>query len=331
MKIVHVRDVAHTSSTLVEGLNTLGHQAEVLPATTGRHQYRLRYAKVLSLPRRALELRRVNRYIRQRGFDVVHIHLASLGWLGIVGRYPYFLHCHGYDIWSHLRRPMLRRLTLWGLRRAERVFYATPDLAADTQQVRSDAAFFPIPVDTERFRPLAGLGHEGPPRVLLISRIWDIKGVDVAFAIIARFKRRRPEVLVDALAAGPHLRLYRGNTYVNFLPRVPYEEMPTFINRYDVVIGQFRLGIMSTSELESMACGKPVVSYFSYPQFYDEPPPLYSTNDVEMAAEYLTALVGDPALRRQAGEQGREWVLRHHNYLDAARTLEAEYAAMAGP
>ena len=48
--------------------------------------------------------------------------------------------------------------------------------------------------------------------------------------------------------------------------------------------------------------------------------------------EYVArALVDNPDLRRQAGEQGREWVVRHHHHLTVARMLEAEYAALVKP
>jgi hypothetical protein len=74
-----------------------------------------------------------------------------------------------------------------------------------------------------------------------------------------------------------------------------------------------------------------VVSYFKYPEFYDEPPPLFSARAVDAAVEYLVALCEDSAMRRQAGEHGRQWVLERHDYRKSARMLLDEYEKYAMP
>ncbi len=328
MKIAHVRDVANVGSTLVDGLNILGNQAELIPTQVAGARYPLPI-KSLFLPQRLQEALAINKYLRANNFDVIHLHVAYMGWMGIMGKYPFFLHCHGIDLYRNLYHPLLRKVTVKALRAAEKVFFSTPDLMAHAARIRPDAIFLPNPINTESFRPM-NEGYENPsPRLLFISRLDEVKGPDVAFAAIGQLKQRRPEVQVDAFELGGEVERYRDRTDVNFIKPVTYVEMPALLNRYDIIIGQFKLGIVSMSELESMACGKPVVSYFSYPSFYDEPPPLYSTNDVGMLVNYLMKLVDDPTLRQQAGEKGREWVIRHHDYLTVARMLEMEYAALA--
>jgi hypothetical protein len=74
-----------------------------------------------------------------------------------------------------------------------------------------------------------------------------------------------------------------------------------------------------------MACGKPVVGWYNYPEVYDEPPPLLSTRDVGQGVEILTQLAGDSAMRREAGEKGRAWVEEHHDSTKVARLLERHY------
>ena len=92
-------------------------------------------------------------------YDVVHIHFAYLGWIGILGRYPYFLHCHGSDV----RRDLHDRLRRWpimtSLRRARAVLFVTPDLAPIVRPIRSDAIFLPDPVNTDRFTPQPNHGR----------------------------------------------------------------------------------------------------------------------------------------------------------------------------
>jgi glycosyltransferase involved in cell wall biosynthesis len=165
--------------------------------------------------------------------------------------------------------------------------------------------------------------------VLLISRLWDRKGINVAIDIVREFKRRVPEARVSAFSWGPELERYRSMPEFEFIPTVPYSGMPGVINAHDVVIGQFKLGIMSMSELESMSCGKPVVSYFKYNEFYDEPPPLYSAREVGAAVDYLVALCENGTMRREAGERGRQWVIERHDYRKSAQMILDEYEKYA--
>ena len=75
-----------------------------------------------------------------------------------------------------------------------------------------------------------------------------------------------------------------------------------------------------------MACGKPVVCYFSYGDWYPEPPPVLSTNQPGQAAGYLSALIEDPALYRQTAEHSRAWLEQQHGYLTIAKRLEQIYS-----
>ena len=323
MRILHVREVANVGSTLVQGLRVRGHEAELMPARAAGGAYPF-LVKGLFLPHRLGEAIRINRYVHQGNFDVVHIHVAYMGWLGILGGYPYLLHTHGHDIRANLSHPLMGWFTRRALERAVRVFYATPDLAPVAKSVREDAVFIPNPVNTDRFRPLERAANERP-RVLLISRLEPIKGISLAFRVVEEVKRRLPQVEVDTFAWGPLYRKFRACDRVRFIPTVPYSQMADLINRYDMVLGQFSLGILSMSELEAMACGKPVVSYFKYLEAYDAPPPLISGRHPEELADNMTALLEDSSARKELGESGRSWVEDHHDYLKVARMLEEHY------
>ncbi len=323
MHILHVNDIANVGATLVEGLTRLGHDAELrLLRLVAKRRSTL--AKLLASPLRLQEWLAVNRQVKSGSYDVVHIHFAYLGWIGILGRYPYFLHCHGSDV----RRDLHDRLRRWpimtSLRRARAVLFVTPDLAPIVRPIRSDAIFLPDPVNTDRFTPSQTMGGH-PPRILIGSGLHAIKRVDIAFEAIHALLARHPEVQVTAIDQGTERQRYYGTPGVTFVPPVPYQEMPALIGAHDLVIGQFGLGILSMVELESLACGKPVVCYFNYGDWYPEPPPVWSTDQPVQAADYLSALIEDPVLRRQSGEQGRAWLEEQHGYLTIARRLEQIY------
>lgn len=323
MRILHVNDVANVGATLVDGLVHLGHEAELRRLRLVAKR-RSTSVKLLVSPLRLQEWLAVNRQVRLGDYDVVHIHFAYLGWLGILGRYPYTLHCHGSDVRRDLHDRLRRWPILISLRRAHSVLFVTPDLASIVRPIRPDAIFLPNPVNTDRFRPCYGTA-ERPPRILIGSNLSPIKRVDIAFEAIQILLARHPQVQVTAIDQGPERQRYRGISRVTFVPPVPYEEMPALVQAHDMVIGQFGLGILSMVELESMACGKPVVCYFNYGDWYPEPPPVLSTNQPAQAADYLSALVENPVLRRQSGERGRAWVEEQHGYLAVAKQLEQIY------
>ncbi len=323
MRILHINDIANVGATLVDGLTRLGHDAE-LRRLRLMAKRRSTLVKLLASPARLQEWLDVNRQVASGGYDIVHIHFAYLGWIGILGRYPYFLHCHGSDV----RRDLHDRLRRWpivtSLRRARAVLFVTPDLAPVVRPIRPDAIFLPDPVNTDRFAPNHTLA-ERRPRILIGSSLYPIKRVDIAFEAIRTLLARHPDVQVTAIDQGPERQRYYGTPGVTFVPPVPYQEMPALIQAHDLVVGQFGLGILSMVELESMACGKPVVCHFNYGDWYPELPPVLSTNQPAQAADYLSALIEDPALRRQSGERGRAWVEEQHGYLTIAQRLEQIY------
>ncbi len=175
MRILHINDVANVASILVAGLVQIGHQAELrrlrLPASR-----RGTAAKILALPARWAEWMAVNRQVRTLGYDMVHIHYAYLGLLGILGRYPYILHCHGTDVRRGLHDPLRRGMVVQSLRHARKVLFSTPDLAQHVRPIRPDAIFLPNPVATDVFRP-QDRGAEHPPRILVISKLSAVKKV----------------------------------------------------------------------------------------------------------------------------------------------------------
>ena len=323
MHILHLNDVANVGATLVVGLIHLGHVAELrrLRLVAGR---RSTLTKMLALPARLKEMATVNRQVKANPYEIVHIHFAYLGWLGIAGRYPYFLHCHGSDIRHGLRDPIRRWPVIQSLKRAQTFFFVTPDLAPLVRSIRPDAVFLPNPVNIDRFHPSAG-SENRPLRVLIVSALHPAKRVEVAFEAVRLLLVQHPEVQVTAIDWGPERKHYLGMPGVTFTAPVPYASMPALIHSHDIIIGQFGIGSMGMAELESLACGKPVVSFFEQADWYPEPPPVFSTNQPLQAAEYLATLVKNPVLRRERGEQGWDWVQQYHGYITVAQQLEQFY------
>lgn len=326
MKIAHVNDISNVPFALVEGLRLLGHDATLFPLNLVGGKLPT-WGKALLLPWRGREMRALNRLIRRGHFDIVHIHFAYLGWAGILGKYPYFLHCHGTDVRRNLHEWYQRPFVVRSLRRAKRVFFSTPDLAEHVLPVRADAVWLPNPINTELFRPgsISEDDRRRRPRVLFISALSRIKGVERAFQVMDLLHKQVPEVEIAVMGFGDQLSRYEQWPGITVLPRVSYEDMPRLIRSCDVVVGQLRLGILSMSEAEAMACGRPVVGEFRYPEIYAEPPPILTGETPEELAGLVIHLLDDSDAREDVGRNSREWVTKYHDYRRVARILEAYY------
>lgn len=326
MRIVHVNDIASVGTTLVAAQRLLGHDATLRPLrlVAGGGPAAL---KLLALPARLGELRAVNRDVRAAGADVVHVHYAYMGWAGILGRYPYVVHCHGTDVRAGLRDPLRGPLVRRSLAAARAVFVSTPDLLPLVCPLRPDALLVPNPVDTSVFRPR----EDAPPAagtILLISAFSEVKRVDVAVEAVRLLRTRRPDVRVTAVDHGPLADRYRDEPGLRFVPRRPHEEMAALIREHAIVLGQFGIGSLGMAELEAMACGRPVVCHHVQERAYPEPPPLLAAGSPELAAEHLERLVDDPETASEMGARASAWVLEHHGYLEVARRLVDRYAAL---
>lgn len=330
MRIVHVNDVASVGATLVAAQQALGHDATLRPLRLVAGS-RSTPMKVLALPARLGELAAVNRDVRSASPDVVHIHYAYLGWAGILGRYPYVLHCHGTDVREGLRDPLRGPLVRRSLRAARAVFVSTPDLVPLVRPHREDVRYAPNPVDTSVFHPVDGTPGPAATRILLISAFSQVKRVDVAVDAIRLLRARCPEVQVTAIDRGPLASRFRDEPGVTFVAPRAHADMAALINEHDIVLGQFGIGSLGMAELEAMACGRPVVCHSVHNgQHSDEPPPLLAAASPESAARHLEDLVRDPARGRETGAQACSWVRRHHGYVEVAKALVDVYASVTG-
>jgi glycosyltransferase involved in cell wall biosynthesis len=283
--------------------------------------------KILLFPDRFFEWLMVNRRIEQSKFDIVHIHYGYLGWLGIIGHYPYYLHYHGYDARIDLSHRIRRVWSLPSLKQAVKVFYSTPDLAESLKTFRSDAIFLPNPIRTDLFTPRTDCSTGKCLKILLFSNLDDVvKGTDIAMRALSLFHDRYPEIKISAIAMGSDMPKYKNIPWIEFLEPMQYSMIPGLIREFDVILGQFTIGSLGMSELEGMACAKPVVCAFDYPDWYPEPPPVLSAHQPEQITEHLYFLVEDDALRLDIGQRSRVWVQKYHDYMKVTQKLLEEYS-----
>ena len=319
MRFVQVNDIASVASELAVALRKRGHEVDLLyPKLHGAGLPPL--GKLAVSPLRFVDWMRLAWLLRRGHYDAVHIHYGYLGIVGMLARVPYVLHCHGDDVRDVDRRvwaPVIRM----AIKHARHVYYSTPDLREPLLRIRQDVEFLPNPIDIEQFVPQAV--PDDAEDVLVACALSENKGVANILAGCAKLFADRPEVRVTAVAGG------NGTAEAERLPNVlllmhqPRAKLPGLMARHRVIVGQVYQGAVGMVELESLACARPVITWFIYGDAYPEPPPFVVALDGEAIAAAAMRLLDDPAEAKRIGQAGREWVVRYHNAGAIAERLEA--------
>jgi glycosyltransferase involved in cell wall biosynthesis len=201
------------------------------------------------------------------------------------------------------------------------VFYATPDLALYVRDRRPDAEFLPNPVDAQRFAPAVPARESRD--VYVCCSLTDIKGAVRILSACRRLAETRPDIRITAIGGGAYTEAFRRLPNVTLIPHQRRSELPAVINRHGVVVGQMQLGAVGMAELEAMACGRPVISWFAYPKAYAEVPPLIRVVDGYDIALAIVDLVDHADVRQEIGDAGRAWVQRYHDVQTCAARVES--------
>ncbi len=329
MRILHVHNINQVASIYTSELAKRGHSVAVYePSLKGG--FAPLPVKLAFMPQRIFDLRHIIGSLNTNHYDIVHIHWASYGVLGLASRIPFVVQCHGDDVLVPTFRPVLAPI----FRRAAAVIGITPDLIPLIQAVRPDALFMPGPIDTELFAPLNNneVATSRPWTILLFSRLDPKKGPEIAMKGIVRFADRHPGVRVKVLDRGTLKEGYRrryGERF-EFISVVPLNEVPHLLQEADVVVGQFLAGALGLSELQAMSCAKPVIASFLFDDVYPVPPPLCKATNPEEVDEHLENLFQHREVATALGSQARNWAISFHDKKVLVAQLEALYKSILG-
>lgn len=327
MRILYVHNINQVAEVHAHELTRRNHVVKIYePNLTGG--LASLPIKLAMMPGRVLSLRHIVGDLSPHLFDIVHIHWASYGILGLASRIPFIVECHGTDVRHRLKEPFFRSLLTAIFSRAASVICITPDLLPIVQSIRPDAIFFPAPIDTERFTP-AEDKQSRPWTILLFARLDPEKGSEIAIEGILRFVQRHPGVRVQLLDLGPLKEEYKQSYGKRFeFLLVPPEHVRQLILSTDVIVGQFTLGALGLAELQAMSCAKPVICSFRYEEAYSTPPPLRQASTAEEIDWHLEHLFQHPEVAEALGQEARGWVIRYHNSQILATRLETIYQSI---
>jgi glycosyltransferase involved in cell wall biosynthesis len=175
----------------------------------------------------------------------------------------------------------------------------------------------PVGVDTDHFRPLERLeGRDPRLHVVCAGRILPEKGqhlaLDAVARLLARDKRQVRLTIAGAVGDPVYLDQLRVQAYdqpVSFVLNPP-KMAPTLQDADVVVVPSIVEAGFSTTAVEAMACGAPVI-WFDQPALREATgghgiavPP----DDVVAMRGAIRSLLADPSEREKLGAEGRRYV-----------------------
>ncbi len=321
-RIALVHDVAGVAAVQADLLRGAGHDVDqiALPMIGSSWKWPV---KAIALPVRfAAYLPAIIR-LRTGKYDVVHIHWLSHGIVGVLAGRSFFAQAHGSDLHLNLNKPVYRWVTHLVLKKANKIFYVTPNLLTYLKDVESKSLYLPNPVDTvEVGRQLA------PPsevsKVLIFTRLDPIKGVNRIFSAVERMSRNVELTALDwGPLAGEYVRKYR--PWVSFVKTIPHVGVGAFLRQFDVVIGQMLQGSLGLMEIEALAAGRPLITGIDWSLYPQDPPPVVAAADEEGIADAVERLRNAPEELAELSRKGRDWAIRNHSFSHHLRLLEAAY------
>jgi glycosyltransferase involved in cell wall biosynthesis len=326
-RIALVHDVAGVAKVQAELLRTAGHEVDQIELPDLGASWRWP-AKSVALPFRfAAYLPTINRLRRGR-YDVIHIHWLTHGIAGALSGRPFFVQAHGSDLHLNLGNPVYRRITASVLERAKTVFYVTPNLRAFLNSYEDKLVYLPNPVDLRGVAVGSSLAPREVGKVMIFTRLDPVKGVDRIFPAVEQLSR---SVQLTAFDWGPLAREYvrRYRDFVRFVKPIPHGEIGTFLQQFDLVIGQMRQGILSLMEIEALAAGRPLVTALDSTLYEQDPPPVMAASDPDAILAVVEKVRNDPDLLAKLSTDGRAWALRNHSFAHHLELLESAYFGTA--
>ncbi len=272
---------------LAAGLRRRGCTVKILapcsdPSYEGDHPDFIRIGRPLPIPmhgsiaRITLSLRlaaRVKRFLREEGFDVIHLHEPLMPALPLtVLRYSETINVgtfHAYarsNVGYYYGKPLLKR---WVRRLHERLAVSEPARQFVSRYFPGDYHVVPNGIDLARFRdrPPLPAYRDGKLNLLFVGRLEHRKGLGYLLRAYSKLRRERDDVRLIVVGDGPYRRWYSRWVQRNEIPDIAMvgyvdaAEKPRYYATADIFCapntGDESFGMVL---LEAMAAGKPIVA-----------------------------------------------------------------------
>ena len=292
--------------------------------------------------------RKVRGLLEREQYDIIHLHepmapilpLTVLEYSNSVN-VGTFHACHNRHHLYKMSQPVIKR---WHRRLHGTIAVSRAAMRYVNGTFPGNYEIIPNGIDVDHFSQKAApfpQYQDGKTNIIFVGRLEKRKGLRYLLEAYGKLKWDLPELRLLVVGPGnPDKDSYqvlgsRNLQDVEFLGRVPYEDLPRYYASADIfcspATGAESFGIVL---LEAMAAGKPVVAsdiegYRGVMQHGDEGL-LFQNKNVESLANALETLIRNPEMRQQLGLRGRQTAEAHRWQVVAGRVEEYYQACIQG-
>ncbi len=282
--------------------------------------------------------------------DIVHVHFIYRFRFNLVykGLPRLIVSTWGYDVVGESDKPEPESQTYWKkyvLRQATVLTATTEFLARATREYAPEGReikVIPFGVDLDRFDPARypqGRDEDQPFRIGFLKHLRMKYGPDVLIEATRVIRDRGYRIRTIIAGEGEDedelRRLARDKgvgRIVDFVGRIPHEEVPGFLAGLDVFCMPSRSESFGVAAVEAEAMEIPVVATTvgGIPEAVDDGVTgmLVPPNDTVALADAVCSLLDDQGRRRSMGKAGRQFVRERYDWLENAGRMERLYRSL---
>lgn len=286
--------------------------------------------------------RRIRALLQREQYDVIHLHepmapilpLTVLEYSNTVN-VGTFHACRNRQHLYRMSRPVIKR---WRSRLHGSIAVSPAAMRYVSEAFPGEYEIIPNGIDVDHFSQRAvpwPQYQDGKTNLIFVGRLEKRKGLRYLLEAYGKLKWDMPNLRLIVVGPGTpdkdsyHVLSSQNLQDVEFVGRVPYEDLPRYYASADIfcspATGGESFGIVL---LEAMAAGKPIIAsdiegYRGVMQ-HGIQGRLFQNKSVESLASELQTLILDPDLRRKMGQQGRT-TAPQYRWQVVARRVEQYY------
>jgi len=346
MRIAFLAAATIHSVRWVNALAERGHEVHLITMHAGKENldkriilHKLKFSAPIGYYLNVIALKNILKKIKP---DLLNTHYASgYGTLArLSGFSPYLLSVWGSDVYLFPYHSKWNFSTLVkNLKAADKIASTSEAMKLQTEslyQPNKEIAITPFGVDCDKFQP-------DPQRVSKKLRIGTIKTMSQTYGIsylMEAFAIARDHGLQDAeliLVGDGHqmgelkelAQKLRIEDSVQFIGAIPHDEVPKWLNTFDIFIALSNSESFGVAIIEASACAVPVIvsNVGGLPEVvvqgetgYIVPP-----RNPQAAAESIIELASNHQLRQKMGDKGRQFVLKNYEWEENVDRMELLY------
>lgn len=340
-RIMHgLTEVAGQNSYSVQGLKQIGENAETVIYC--KHPFAYKYDRCLNIDRSKRILLPLNA-LKMLGFYIssmfkyktFHFHFGYSTlygtelWTYKLFRKNLFFEFHGSDLRDQKKAceimgmpfdekdassPRMHKRNRKICKYADGIVIHDDELIPYLPPIKNNLYVVPLRVDISQFEPCYPKADNSSIRIVHAPSKRAIKGTQFVLDAVEELKKKYDNI---------ELVLVEGKTQ---------KEAFEIYKTADIIIDQLWAGTYGVFAIESMALGKPVITYISdaMKERLPEDLPIVSAS-TKTIKDAIEMLVNDPELRVEKGRAGRVYAENYHDYRIVANVLKGVYDGTGKP